>query len=151
MLPTIAVEGILMTTGHPMIEEAVTQKALEVLEMLRLMRLDPDLEQEVQVMVTIVIMFIHVLVEESREVDTTTPRIPELRVRFIDLRDLVVADLPKLHHHQEEVLLTVEVFVVLVAHPEVLGAQAVVHQVVLAEPPAVVEADNKIRKTFKPC
>ena len=86
--------------------------------MLRLMRLDPDLEQEVQVMVTIVIMFIHVLVEELREVDTTTPRIPELRVRFIDLRDLVVADLHKLLRHQEEVLRTVEVFVVLVAHPE---------------------------------
>ena len=119
--------------------------------MLRLMQLDPDLEQEVQVMVTIVIMFIHALVEELREVDTTTPRIPELRVLFIDLRDLVVADLHKLHHHQEEVLRTVEVFVVLVAHPEALEAQAVVHPAVLAEPPAVVEADNKICKTLKPC
>ena len=119
--------------------------------MLRLMPQDPDLEQEVPVMVTMVTMYIHVLVEERREVDTTTPRIQELRVRFIDLRDLVVADLHKLLRHQEEVLLTVEVFVVLVAHPEALEVQAVVHPAVLAEPPAVVEADNKICKTLKPC
>jgi len=119
--------------------------------MLRLMQLDPDLEQEVQVMVTTVIMCIHVLVEERREVDTTTPRIQELLVQFIDPQDLAVADLHKLLRHLEEVLLTAEVFVVLIAHPEVLEAPAVVHPVVLAEPPAVVEADNKSCIILKPC
>ena len=114
--------------------------------MLRQMLLDPDLEREVPVMVTIVTMYILVLVEELKEVDTTILRIQELPVRFIDLRDLVVADQHKLLRLLEEVRLIVEVFVVLVAHPEVPEAQAVAHPVVLVEPLAAVEAEDKISK-----
>ena len=112
--------------------------------MLRLMQLDPDLEPEAQVTVTIVIMCIHVLVEERREVDTTILLIQELQVRFIDPQDLAVVGQHKLLRHQEEVPLIAEAFVVLVVHPEALEVPVVVLPVGLAEPRAVVEAEDKI-------
>lgn len=112
--------------------------------MLRLMQLDQDLEPEVPVMVTIVIMFIHVPVEELKEVVIMILQIQGLRVRFIDQQDRTPADPFRLPLLREEAHQPTGAFVVPVVHPEVLEAQVVVLPVDLVEPPVVAEAEDKI-------